>query len=322
MSSSSAFAWGASGHRLIGQLAVRSLPLDLPAFFKKGEAARQIAEVAREPDRFKGSGGPAESETAAAHFVSVGDDQKIARGPTLAALPASREAYDAALRAAGSNQYRAGYLPYAIIEAWQRVVMDFAYWRADVAGEKYAKAIAERTWFQQDRWIREGIIVRDLGYLAHFVGEGSEPLNLSVHSDGWGNYPNPRGFSAVKGVRADFEGTVVRSRMTEKEILPDVAAYRDCSCSIEQRVAQYLTATQKEVTALYELEKAEAFKGNDPKGRDFVSLRLAAAIGETRDLTAAAWIKSGEVSVGYPPIPLRDIESGATNALDAMRGVD
>jgi hypothetical protein len=322
MCSSSAFAWGTSGHRLIGDLAVRSLPLELPVFLRKREAARQIAEVAREPDRFKGSGGPAESDSSAAHYVSVGDDLKIARGPTLETLPATRESYDAALRAAGSNQYRAGYLPYAIIEAWQRVVMDFAYWRADFAGERYAKTPAERTWFLQDQWIREGITVRDLGYLAHFIGEGSEPLNVSVHSDGWGNYPNPRGFAAAKGVRAAFEGTVVSGRIADKDLLPRVAAYHDCHCSIEQRVAQYLAATQKDVTALYEIERAGGFKENDAKGRDFVSLRLAAAISEMRDLIGLAWLKSGEVSVGYPPIAVRDIESGTTNALDAMRGVD
>ena len=36
-----------------------------------------------------------------------------------------------ALRAAGTDEYRAGYLPYAIIDGWQQLVMDFAYWRAD-----------------------------------------------------------------------------------------------------------------------------------------------------------------------------------------------
>ena len=123
---SEALAWGSSAHRLIGEIALQSLPPELPGLLHKGEAARQVAEVAREPDRAKGASAPHDSDASAAHHVDVGDDLKIARGPLLSALPANRETYDTALRATGSNQYRAGYLPYAIIDAWQQVVMDFA----------------------------------------------------------------------------------------------------------------------------------------------------------------------------------------------------
>jgi hypothetical protein len=33
-------------------------------------------------------------------------------------LPATREAYDTALRANGSDEYKAGYLPYSIVDGW------------------------------------------------------------------------------------------------------------------------------------------------------------------------------------------------------------
>jgi len=121
---------------MIGDLALRSLPPELPEFLRKAEAARQVAEVAREADRAKGASAPHDSDANAAHHVNVGDDLKIARGPSLSALPANRESYDTALRATGTNQYRSGYLPYAIVDAWQQVVMDFAHWRADVAGAR------------------------------------------------------------------------------------------------------------------------------------------------------------------------------------------
>jgi hypothetical protein len=48
----------------------------------------------------------------------------------LAKLPLTREAYDTELRAKGFTQYRAGYLPYSIIDGWQQIRKDFAYWRA------------------------------------------------------------------------------------------------------------------------------------------------------------------------------------------------
>jgi hypothetical protein len=317
-----AFAWGASGHRMIGEFAMQSLPAELPAFLKKAEAARQVAEVAREPDRAKGASAPYDSDANAAHHVNVGDDLKIARGPSLAALPANREAYDAALRAMGTNQYRAGYLPYAIIDSWQQVVMDFAYWRADVAGARYAKTPAERSWFLQDQWIREGLTIRDLGYLAHFVGDGSQPLHVSVHADGWGNYPNPQNFSTTKGLRARFEATIVGSRITAKDITVHVAPYRDCRCTVQRRISDYLSATQREVVALYQIEKSGGFSANPDSGKIFVSKRVAAGVSELRDLITDAWRRSADVSVGSPPIAVRDIESGRISGFNALRGVD
>lgn len=318
----SALAWGSSGHRMIGELAIQSLPPELPAFLRKAEAARQVAEVAREPDRSKGASEPYDSDANAAHHVNVGDDLKVARGPSLSALPPNRESYDTALRAAGTNQYRAGYLPYAIIGAWHQVVMDFAYWRADVAGAKYAKTPSERSWFLQDQWIREGITIRDLGYLAHFVGDGSQPLQVSVHSDGWGNYPNPQSFSTTRGLRAAFEGMIVRGKITAKDISVNVAPYRDCRCAIQRRTSDYLSATQREIVGLYQIEKSGGFAANPDSGKAFVSKRLAAGVAELRDLISDAWRRSAEISVGSPAIAVRDIESGETNAFNALRGVD
>jgi hypothetical protein len=321
-SAGGALAWSESGHRMIGELAMQSLPAELPAFLRKAEAARQVGEVAREPNRSKGASAPHDSDANAAHHVNVGDDLKIARGPLLSALPTNREGYDTALRAAGTNQYRAGYLPYAIIDAWQQVVLDFAYWRADVAGAQYAKTPAERSWFLRDQWIREGLTIRDLGYLAHFVGDGSQPLHVSVHSDGWENYPNPQRFSTRPGVRALLEGTIARSKMTAKDISANMAAYRDCRCMIGQRISDYLTATRGEILALYRIEKSGGFAANRDDSTTFVSRRLAAGAAELRDLIADAWRRSAEVSIGNPPIAVRDIETGATNAFNALRGAD
>jgi len=320
-SAGEAFAWGSSAQRMIGEIALQSLPAELPAFLRKVEAGRQVAEVAREPDRAKGASAPHDSDANAAHHVNVGDDLKIARGPVLSALPVNRQSYDDALRAVGSNQYRAGYLPYAIIDAWQQVVMDFAYWRADVAGARYAKTPSERSWFLQDQWVREGLTIRDLGVLAHFVGDGSQPMQVSIHSDGWGNFPNPQRFTTAR-FRSVFEATVVRSKITPRDVSSQLAPYRDCRCAIETRASDYLIATQKEVVALYQLEKAGAFSARPEDGKAFVSKRLAAGAAELRDMIADAWRRSAEVSVGTPPVAVRDIESGEVSGFDALTGLD
>ena len=66
-------------------------------------------------------------------------------------MPAGRLDYDTALRTVGSTQYKAGWLPYAVIDGWQQLVQDFAIWRTDVAGAKLAKHKANRAWFLTDR---------------------------------------------------------------------------------------------------------------------------------------------------------------------------
>lgn len=317
-----ALAWGASGYRLVGELASQSLPPEIPEFLRAPEAGRQIAEVARQPDWSRGAGNTHDADSDPANYVLVGDDLRISRGPLLSALPPTREAYDAALRAAGSSQYRAGYLPYAIIDGWQQLAMDLAYWRADFAGARWAKTPDERSWFLKDQYVREGLTIRDLGYLAHFDANGGEPMNVSVHANGWGNYPNPQKFSTANDLRARFEGTVVRTRITEKDISGAMAPYRDCRCSIQRRVSDYLVATQKEVINLYRIEKSGGLAGDTADDRRFVVARLAAATSELRDLVLDAWRTSGDFSVGSPAIAVRDIEAGKTNAFASMRGSD
>jgi hypothetical protein len=39
-------------------------------------------------------------------------------------------------------------------------------------------------------------------------------------------------------------------------------------------------------------------------------------------MIADAWRRSAQISVGSPPIPVEDIETGETNAFDALRGTD
>ncbi len=176
---------------MTGELAIRNLPTTLPDFVRSEDVALRVGELAREPDRSRASGDPHDRDLDPGHFVDVSDDLKVLGGPSLTALPATREDYDAALRAVGTDEYKAGYLPYSIIDGWQQLVKDFAYWRVDVAGEKFAKTDEARAWFRRDRATREAMTIRDLGYWAHFVGDGSQPMHASVHYDGWGNFPEP-----------------------------------------------------------------------------------------------------------------------------------
>ena len=51
-----------------------------------------------------------------------------------------------------------GALPYSIIDGWQQIRKDFAYWRADVKGTETASSTEERAWFDADRRLRENYV--------------------------------------------------------------------------------------------------------------------------------------------------------------------
>lgn len=316
-----AWAWGATGHRIIGRLAVRTLPADLPAFMHETAAIEAAGELAREPDRWKDSGRTHDSDRDPGHFLDLGDDGRVLGGPALARLPVTREGYDSDLRAVGADSWRGGYLPYSIIDGWQQLAKDFAYWRVERAAAKNPSSGAHRAWLAADAVRREALILRDLGVLGHYVGDGSQPLHVSVHFNGWGPGPNPDGFTQDR-LHAMFEGALVRRYISEAEVRAAMAPYRDCHCSIERRTAAYLAATNAEVTPLYRLQKAGAFVGGDARGQAFTAQRLAAGADELRDLVIDAWRASADGEVGYPAVKVSDVVAGKVDPYDSLYGLD
>lgn len=305
----SAFGWGADGHRMVSTVAMQSLPEEVPAFLRSAAAVEEVRYLGPEADRERGAGKSFDEEHSPAHFVDVDDDGRILGGPLLKALPVSREKYDDALRAAGSNQYKAGYLSYSIQQGFELLAKDFAWWRLDAYGEKNGKTADDRARFAKERVQREKIILHDLGFWSHFVADGSMPLHASVHFNGWGNYPNPEGFTQAH-IHSPFESRYVHANIAEKDVIAALPAYRDCKCQIDQRTAEYLAADAAEVAPLYRLEKAVGFDKKSPQVDAFIIKRLAAGAGELRDMVIDAWHRSGEMSVGYPEKKIADIESG------------
>jgi hypothetical protein len=316
-----AVAWGSTGHRIIGRLAVRGLPSDLPAFLRGAPAAQAVGELAREPDRWKGAGRMHDSDRDPGHFLDLGDDGRVLGGPALDALPATREAYDTALRAVGGDSWKVGWLPYSIIDGWQQLAKDFAYWRVDEAASRQVADRGHRAWFAADAAARQGLILRDLGVLGHYVGDGSQPLHVTEHFDGWGEFPNPGGFTQ-KRVHAFMEGAFVRDFVGEGLVRAAMTPYRDCACPIDRRAAAYLAATSRQVTPFYELYKAGAFVDGDGRGRAFIAERLAAGASELRDEVVDAWRASADVGVGRPAVKVGEVGAGKLDPFDSLYGAD
>ncbi len=173
----------------------------------------------------------------------------------------------------------------------------------------------------RDRRLREALTLRDLGYWSHFVGDASQPLHVSMHYNGWGQYPNPNGYTQDK-VHAPFEGALVFNHVKAVDVRARLAPYRACACTIQQRTEAYLAATEAQVIPFYEMVKAGGLKDGDPRGRDFAAERLAAGASQLRDMVVDAWRASATVSVGYPPAQPADIEAGKADAYSGLYGPD
>lgn len=318
-------AWGNTGHRMIGMVAVMSLPEELPAFVRTPGAAADVGELAREPDRWKGAGQPHDRERDTAHFVDLSDDGHVIndKGVSIDALPELKSQYDAALVAAGLDVNDAGYLPYAIMDGYQQLVRDFAYWRVLTAQEARETDAERRAWYRVDRERREALILRDMGVLGHYVGDGSQPHHTTIHYNGWDrNTPNPEGFTTSRQTHGQFEGAFTARVANLASVRAAMPAPNLDGFDLRRRVPAYLKSTLAEVTPFYRLEKAGGFREMDPRGATFVNARLAAGAAELRDLYTLAWRASADASIGWPAVKVAEVEAGTADPWLAMVGED
>ena len=342
-----ALAWGHTGHVFIGELAAATLPREIPLFLRSNGTEYDIGEEAAEADVSKSAGDAAtpnsdvhDYERDPGHFIDLDDagfvmpymgfpevsDLQIMN---LVAPGQGRRDFDTLLRTNASSitaatQYT-GYLPYNMVDQWQQVRKDLAYYRAFTAAVNNPNtAPSDKVYFQAELKLREKLTRRDIGYWAHFVGDASQPMHVSIHYNGWGPYPNPKGYT-LSGIHSAFEGYFVKSFVAKTDIAAKIAKYQSCetvtglpSCAgIEPRVRTYLNQTLQSVIPLYDLTLALG-NGNPwtttsptPEQKDFVVTRLAAGAQELRDEIVDAWHSSDTIYIGYPLIKVADVESGA-----------
>ena len=339
-----AFGWGHTGHVGISRIAMEGLPDDLPGFLRLTTAAAFVGELGAEPDESKTTGvvtsEPAariatartvhDAERDPAHFIDIDEDGLVQGGAVrLDALPPTRESFGTAQRAATSpgkqTEYTSGYLPYMIMDGFQQVRKDFGMWRALHAGLRTAATPEVRAWFTMQIEYRERITLHDIGTWSHFVGDASQPMHVSVHYNGWGQFPNPRGFTSAP-IHAPFEGSFVRNFIDFAAVKAAMPGRRDCGCPIEMRVPQYLHQTLGEVVAAYEAagfgDGADLYRTARPEEVAIVTQQLARGAAELRDEITDAWRQSEDVTVGYPLVTVRDAESGKVRIVPRTFGAD
>jgi hypothetical protein len=315
------WAWGSTGHRIVGETAMRALPASLPGFLRTAQAAVDVGEYSREPDRGKGAGRAYDSDRDPGHFLDLSDDGTVLGGPKLSALPATRADYEKALAAAGQDNWKAGYLPYSILDRYQQLAHDFAYWRVLTAAEANPAWVAHKAWFAADRRRREGQMLIAIGELSHFVGDGSQPLHVTVHFNGWGDFPNPNGYSTAR-LHGPFESDFVQANVKSEAVAAAMIPVRAFQGSIEQRIADYLATTARQVVPFYQMEKAGGLSPGNAQGTAFATKQIALGASELRDLIVLAWTTSERQTVGYKPVSVADVVAGKVDPYNALYGVD
>jgi hypothetical protein len=313
-----ALAWGATGHTMINRLAAESLPDSVPAFVRTASAVDEIATLGPEEDRIKDAGQSWDDDNDPGHYLDIGDDGTVDGVVRLDALPKDMAAYTKALESAGSDPYHTGYVPYTIMDGFERVRKDFAIWRVDAYMATHATTDSARAAFDRDRALREDLTLRDIGDWGHFVGDGSQPLHITIHYNGWGNYLDPNNYTK-NHIHSFFESDFVDQYAKIADVRAKVTPYVPLNPAtlltqeqIGTMVGAYLSGTAKAVDPLYALYAAQGFQTGSQRAIDFTDEQLARGAIMLRNLIAIAWEDSLNQGFGYPEIPVRDVLSGKT----------
>lgn len=296
-----ALAWGGKGHTIVSHVGAQMIAKQhqLPAFLTSPSAVFEIGYLGPEEDRLKGSGTAWDADNDPGHFLDVRDDGTIAGVVRLSDMPPSQEAYERALETANTDEYRQGYLPYSLLDGWEQLRMDFAYWRVDKGPV---------------RALDQQLILRDIGMWSHFVGDASQPLHVTVHFNGWGHYPNPNRYTQSSRTHEFFESAFVDRVANERAVERLVSAKSALpvpssllsQATVMHEIERYLQQTANTVPQLYAIDKRGGFADASPEAVRFVDSRLAAGAQELRDLTLWAWEDSLNESVGHPSKPVRE----------------
>ena len=278
-------AWGSDGHRMINRLAVMALPNEVPAFLRNGEALDTIEYLGPEPDRWKSR---AEEELATEsspdHYIDLEWADLV--GP----LPHHRYDFVRALEKAQARHpdlpltaEKVGMQPYAAIEVWERM---------KAAMREYRRLLAVKA----DTRPVEMAILFYAGWLGHYVADGSQPLHVSIHYNGWTG-ANPRGYTAEHKIHSQFESVYVSANLTRGDVAPLVQAVpaKFLQGDMFDGYMAYLRHTGSLMERTYQIEKTGGFTdAGTPEGKSFTEERLAAGAIELRDMVYTAWVRSAD----------------------------
>ena len=300
-------AWDYEGHRIVNELALASLPADFPSFVHEPAATERIAFLSGEPDRWRNvSDIPLRNENSLNHYLDL--EQLGWAGLDPASVSPVRYEFAlqfAAGRAAHPERFPAidpaknadhlrewpGFLPWEITGDFERLKSAFSYLRAfEEAGGTAAETANARA-----------NVIDLMGVMGHYVGDGAQPLHVTVRHNGWTG-ANPHGYTTDPKFHAWIDGGfIARARITFGRLAPQRRAAQLLRTApgpgerdaVFTEVMRYLEAQNRRVEPLYELEKAGKLRadgspGGD-EGRDFINEQLLRGGEMLGSLWLTAW---------------------------------
>lgn len=269
LAADAASAWLAGGHREAARAALRCLPPGLPAFFVA--AGDTLADLAVDPDVFRNRATRAlAASEAPEHYL---DTERLADG----AWPELRAEHLRSVHARGLEVLEVGTLPYAIVEASERLTLAFALLRRD--GEDPAARAQALVWG---------------GLLAHYAADAEQPLHTTVHHDGWAL---PLGGSPLEGSHQRVDALLEKVPFDREGALAGIEAR--ALADVAAAVRSELWASHALVDRVYRLEPLlETPEGYArPEVVAFACERYAATARFVASLWLTAWERSATIEV-------------------------
>jgi hypothetical protein len=271
-----ASAWGEKGHLMINRLALEAAGSRVPEFMNA--AREQIIYNAYEPDRWREEGRTSAMNTvqAADHFF---DSEYWG---SIATIDPDRYTFMEKVAQKKIELVKIGYAPYAIQENYGKLVNAFRFWRNAKTPEARESA--------------RGNAVYIAGVLGHYVGDGSQPMHMSIHYNGWADdRPNPKNYTKDRTLHSRYETAYVNEAVDIASVRTKVQPPQRLG-NVWDSIKQYLAQGFADLEPMYELEKTGEFNPKAPraKGTDFISTELARGASMLGSLWYTAWLESGE----------------------------
>jgi hypothetical protein len=298
-----AWGWGRDGHMMINALASQFLPEEVPAFLHDAHGRDVMEWMGPEPDRWKGK---EEAELNATQSPDHFLDEEWADlagtpcakdvagcSPSGTMLPKRRYDFIRALQTAKAKHPelaaqlepdKVGMQPWQVEEVWQRLKTDLREYRKAVAAHGDVAPI-------------EVAVLFDAGWLGHYVGDGSQPLHMTIQYNGWQpGTANPHSYTAEHKIHSQFESVYVTANVKRDDVAKLVAATKPKQIDDEwTQYLDYIHHSNSLVEKTYDLEKAGGFNGpGTAEAKAFTQERLAAGAIELRDLIYSAWVHSAD----------------------------
>ena len=254
-------AWWNDGHKALTKAAVARLPEDTPEFFRN--AGAELAAMVIEPDRWKDVTTPHLKNTESPeHFI----DLEYLDGKD---LPATRFELTKHYVAKEIDLAKGGFLPYAMLEGYQRLMLAFRDYRNN----------------PENAAVRQRIIVY-AGWLAHYAQDASMPLHTTKFFNG---KPGEGGVMKQKGIHDKIDAYPEKFLKAE-EIADGLKA--DDAVDVWPVIVKAIKDSHTHVERCYELDLEGGFDKAPEKSKALMLERARAGAKLTMDLWYSAWKNS------------------------------